>query len=97
MVLNPIKVIVILGFSKDPFWVPFYFYYTLTMYPIHQANYHLCNLQMIQVFFISGTSLSAISKILKDEMMNVCGWLKSNMLTLNETKTNYTIMTNQGR
>ena len=33
-------------------------------------------------------------------MMNICSWLKSNMLTLNVlnvTKTNYMIMTNQGR
>ena len=35
---------------------------------------------------ISGTPLSAISKILNDEMMNICSWLKSNMLTLNVTK-----------
>ena len=27
--------------------------------------------------FMSGTSFSAISKILNDEMMNICGWLKS--------------------
>ena len=47
--------------------------------------------------FISSTSLSAISKILNDEMMNICDWLKSSMLTLNVTKTNYMIMTNQGR
>ena len=43
------------------------------------------------------TSLSAISKILNDEMINICSWLKSSMLTLNVTKTNYMIMTNQGR
>ena len=30
-------------------------------------------------------------------MMNICSWLKSNMLTLNITKTNYMIMINQGR
>ena len=40
--------------------------------------------------------MSAISKILNDEMMNICGGLKSNMLALSIAKTNM-IMTNQGR
>ena len=30
-----------------------------------------------------------------NEMMNICGWLKSNMLALNVAKTNHMIMTNK--
>ena len=48
--------------------------------------------------FISGTSLSAISKILNDEMINIIMWLaKIQHVSITCNETNYMIMTNQGR
>ena len=35
--------------------------------------------------------------IINSEMKNVTEWLRNNMLTLNVTKTNYMIMTTQGK
>ena len=47
--------------------------------------------------FIKGGSLSEIALSMNSEMKNVTEWLRNNMLTLNVTKTNYMIMTTQGK
>ena len=47
--------------------------------------------------FIKGGSLSEIAFSMNSEMKNVTEWLRNNMLTLNVTKTNYMIMTMQGK
>ena len=47
--------------------------------------------------FIRGGSLSEIALSMNSEMKNVTEWLRNNMLTLNVTKTNYMIMTTQGK
>ena len=47
--------------------------------------------------FIKAKSLSNICKTMNSEMKNVSEWLKNNMLTLNVSKTNYMVMTSQGK
>ena len=46
---------------------------------------------------ISGKSLSAMSQIVNTEMKLVTEWLQNNMLTLNASKSNYMIMSGQGK
>ena len=48
-------------------------------------------------FLYSGKSISTISSIVNSEMNLVTEWFKNNMLTLNPEKSNYMIMSNQGR
>ena len=47
--------------------------------------------------FIRGISLPKITSILNQEMEKIIDWLNLNMLTINVSKTNYMIMTAQGK
>ncbi len=47
--------------------------------------------------FIRGRSLPEIASTLNHEMEKITDWLKDNMLTINVSKTNYMIMTAQGK
>ena len=47
--------------------------------------------------FIRGRSLPKITSILNQEMDKITDWLNLNMLTINVSKTNYMIMTTQGK
>ena len=47
--------------------------------------------------FIRGRSLPRITSILNQEMDKITDWLNLNMLTINVSKTNYMIMTTQGK
>ena len=47
--------------------------------------------------FIKGKSILDISRTMSSEMRNVTEWLKNNKLTLNLSKTNFMVMTTQGK
>ena len=60
------------------------------------------NLNFIQFaddtsIFIKGKSIVDLSRTISSEMINVTEWLKNNMLTLNISKTNFMVMSSQGK
>ena len=67
------------------------------MHEAHVINirlkHALCLRRLDDIYY----TLSEIALSINSEMKNVTEWLRNNMLTLNATKTNYMIMTTQGK
>ena len=89
---HPNELRMTLEYHKDPFWVPFCLYCTLTICQLRNAFINLFADDTL--IYLHGNDIDAMRNEMNNELERINQWLRLNKLKLNDNKTKVMVLGN---